>query len=236
MKISILTATFNSAKYIKKLIESLNKQDLKKFEWIIIDNISKDKTLKIIRDKFKGECQIICEKDNGIYQALNKGLKIAKYDYYLVLGCDDFLFDDGLDIFLKSLKDKPDAITAQVFIGKKINKVKGSPRILNRQFKYFSAHSVGTIFKKDIHSKIGYYNERYQIASDQEFMMKLAIDYKGYIKEINSVVGIFGTSGKSSTNVFECLSESFNVSIKYDNRYILLFIYFLKLIKNIHIL
>ena len=77
MKISIITATFNSQNFITTNLNSINNQTYKNFEHLIIDNKSQDKTLEIIKNNGKN-IKIISEKDNGIYDAFNKGHSLGK--------------------------------------------------------------------------------------------------------------------------------------------------------------
>ena len=80
MKISVITPTFNSEKTIAKNVESILKQSYKDFEHIIIDNLSSDKTLEIVRQLYKdlpSNLRIISEKDTGISEAFNKGIKFC---------------------------------------------------------------------------------------------------------------------------------------------------------------
>ena len=92
-KISIITVTLNSEKYIEDTIQSVIQQTYQNIEYIIIDGASEDGTLDIIK---KHEDKIdywIAEPDNGISDAMNKGLKIAKGDYVLFLQSDDYMAD-----------------------------------------------------------------------------------------------------------------------------------------------
>ena len=83
MFLSIITPTFNSEKNILKNIESLNLQE-KIFEQIIVDNQSNDKTIEIINKMANYPFRIISEKDNGIYDAMNKGTEISKGDFFYI--------------------------------------------------------------------------------------------------------------------------------------------------------
>ena len=88
MKISIITTTFNSSKTVSETIESLLKQDYADFEHIIVDGLSSDNTLEIVssyKDAYEGRLKIISEKDSGLYDAMNKGIKNATGDIIGIL-------------------------------------------------------------------------------------------------------------------------------------------------------
>lgn len=92
MKISIITATYNSEKTLKDTLESVLKQTYTNYEHIIIDGMSKDSTIKIVKeyeDKYKGKLRYISEKDTGLYDAMNKGIKMATGDVIGILNSDD---------------------------------------------------------------------------------------------------------------------------------------------------
>ena len=91
-RISVITATFNSDKKLPVLIQSLQKQTDKKFEWIVVDGGSKDRTLDLLKEINDLDYKFISESDFGIYDALNKGIMKASGDFYLVIGSDDYLF------------------------------------------------------------------------------------------------------------------------------------------------
>ena len=93
MKISIITPTFNSEKFISSNVNSIKNQTYKNFEHLIIDNKSKDKTVEIIKNEGKN-LKIISESDKGIYDAFNKGIALAKGDVISIINSDDYLADD----------------------------------------------------------------------------------------------------------------------------------------------
>ena len=95
-KITIITVCYNSEKTIKDTLDSVLKQSFVDYEHLIIDGKSKDNTLKIIKDyemKYDGKLRVISEKDKGIYDAMNKGIKNAKGNIIGILNSDDIFAD-----------------------------------------------------------------------------------------------------------------------------------------------
>ncbi|MEG1998705.1 MAG: glycosyltransferase, partial [Bacteroidales bacterium] len=90
MKISIITCTYNSATTIADTIRSVNRQTYQDIEHIIVDGLSNDNTLEIVKANTTYRQHIISEKDNGIYDAFNKGIRAATGDIVGVLNSDDF--------------------------------------------------------------------------------------------------------------------------------------------------
>jgi len=105
---SIITACLNSEKTIGETIESLQSQDISPdlYEHIFIDGASQDNTLDIIRQKAKGNVVIVSEKDNGIYDAFNKGIKLAKGDFIYFLNSNDTLKSNDVLSFVKTEIEK----------------------------------------------------------------------------------------------------------------------------------
>ena len=92
MKISLITVTFNSAATVRDTIESVLRQTYTDIEYLIVDGASKDETVSIIKDyypKFGGRLHYISEPDKGIYDAMNKGIKMATGDVIGILNSDD---------------------------------------------------------------------------------------------------------------------------------------------------
>src|SRR5690606_11151151 len=93
-KISIITIVYNNVRDIEYTIRSVMKQTYANIEYIIVDGFSTDGTLDVI-EKYREEIAIlISEKDNGIYDAMNKGLNVATGDYVLFLNSGDELYED----------------------------------------------------------------------------------------------------------------------------------------------
>ena len=97
MKVSIITATWNSEKTIKEAINSVNKQNYKNIEHIIIDGKSTDSTMNIVNQHAHSQLINVSEKDKGIYDALNKGISIATGEIIGFLHSDDFFATSSHD-------------------------------------------------------------------------------------------------------------------------------------------
>ncbi len=106
--VSIITPTFNSEKYLTKALNSILKQKYRNFEIIVIDGQSNDKTLKIIKKFDKKIDYWISEKDKGIYDAFNKGYKLAKGELIGIVNSDDVLTPNALKILVKYYNKYPD--------------------------------------------------------------------------------------------------------------------------------
>ncbi len=97
MKVSVITATYNSAKTLRDTLDSILAQTYPDIESIIVDGASKDGTMDIVREyetRFEGRMRWISEPDKGIYDAMNKGIKMAGGDVIGVLNSDDFYHDE----------------------------------------------------------------------------------------------------------------------------------------------
>ena len=96
MKVTIITATYNSSVHISDCVESVNNQTYNDIEHIIIDGASKDNTLDIIKNIPNRVVKIVSEPDKGIYNAMNKGIQYATGDVIGILNSDDFFTSDDV--------------------------------------------------------------------------------------------------------------------------------------------
>ena len=112
MKVSIVTATYNSSKTVEDTIKSVLCQTYKEYEYIIIDGVSKDNTLDIARKyepQFEGRMRIYSEKDKGIYDAMNKGFQKATGDVLMLINSDDlFARPDAVELVVKEFEKHPE--------------------------------------------------------------------------------------------------------------------------------
>lgn len=214
-KISIITVTHNASKNLQGLIDSLKVQTDPEFEWIVADGGSNDGTVELLNSIQDLDIKISVQKDFGIYDAMNRALKIASSDYYLVLGADDRLYPDAVSQY-KSVcaYEQPDIVTAKVntSIGQ-LSPCIGNPSIRGH-LAYVSQHSVGSLIKKSLHNKFGFYSRRFPIAADHFFLKKACKDRSTIIKKVDFIAGFYPTTGVSGTDILGSMTEFFRVQVE----------------------
>ncbi len=185
--VSIVTATYNLIKsgrkdYILQNIESVHNQTYKNVEHIIIDGASTDGTLELLRPyEEKGWIKIYSEPDQGIYDAMNKGIDKASGEYIAMINSDDWLMPNGLsEIFENSDFDNQDAFFCAVNVidNKTQNKIKTEfPRALNKFFYFWGPQSTqGWLIKKSVYQKFKGHDLTYKIAADWNIFLKMLED------------------------------------------------------------
>lgn len=231
-RIAVITATYNAEEHISDLIKSLEEQTDKNFEWIVADGGSTDATVEKVKSIKNVKVTVSSQGDFGIYDAINRAIKISKSDYYVVIGADDFFYPNAIKVFNKNvLTDDFDIITAKYKSGTKVYGVRKGGSLLYKQSAYIAGHSTSTLFRKGLHDHIGYYSRAYPIAADQDFVLN-AVKYGAKIKIIEDVVGALGCGGVSNTDVLGSLTESLRVQIKHEVKFLAIGVFLLKLIKN----
>lgn len=231
--ISIITATYNAAGSLQELVESLRRQTDRGFEWIVVDGASTDGTADVLRECDDVLTNWISEPDFGIYDALNKGLKLANGEYYLVIGADDKLFANAIRDFKEAVdKSQADIVTADVLMNGKLRSIRKGPTWMFGASALISAHATGTIFRRRLHEHFGMYSRKFPIAADSLFVKQVCL---GGIKPYHAsfVAGEFGTMGVSSVDVAGILSEFFRVQLLTERCKLLqLVIYVMRLLKH----
>ena len=182
MKISIITAVYNNEKTILDSIQSIQNQSYKNIEHIIIDGGSTDNTLKIIKQNLDANSILLSEKDNGLYDAMNKGIKIATGNLIGILNSDDIYNDYNTieSIVNKFILDPDLKILYGDLVYVKENNTNDQVRYWkskNITINYFEngyVPSHPTLFlTKDVYKVVGYFDLRFKLAADYEFILRL---------------------------------------------------------------
>lgn len=176
-KVSVITTTFNDSENLKKIINRVAAQDYPNLEYIIVDGGSSDNTVEIIKEAeecFANGIRWISEPDKGIYDAINKGIKLATGD---VVG---FMFDELADDTILSQMVKKIEETGADGVHGDINYVDENGKIVRKwrmgQGSLRTGHMPGhpTLYlKKDVYERFGLYKTEYKIAADYEFMIRI---------------------------------------------------------------
>lgn len=186
MKFSIITVVYNGEKTIRRTIESVLNQEYLDYEYIIIDGLSSDSTLSIASsyiERFHGRLKVYSEKDNGIYDAMNKGIQKAIGQYIWLINADDFAESDALlniATYYDSHPTQRDAILAGGvnLVDAKTGIIKGKEYGDSLQFEArvkalkMPVSHPSTIVPRCIYNKVGLYDSQYYISGDIDFILR----------------------------------------------------------------
>jgi len=218
LKVSIITVCYNSARTIEQTIQSVVNQSYKNVEYIIIDGGSTDGTLNLIR-KYAGKIAYwVSEPDNGIFDAMNKGIRAATGDVIGIINSDDWY---GLDTVRDAVNYFMEHEEAQV--------VHGNTQFVNRdgEFCYLKRGDVepkeimyhmpshpAFFVKKQIYSQYGCFDCQYKIAADYDFLMRL-YHHKIMFHYMPGILAYFRIGGTNSRNPRQTLLEFKRILMKY---------------------
>ena len=240
MKFSIITATFNSEEYILDSLKSLNEQSYKTFESIIIDGGSSDNTIENIRTINICDQTILSEKDNGIYDALNKGIKMSSGDIIGFLHSDDAYANSNvlMNISNEFKKNNSDIVYADlVYVDKNLSsKIKRTwigGKFLDNSFHYGWMPPHPTIFiKKDIYKEFGYFDATLNISGDYDLILKIFLNKRRKLRVSYLNQKIYHMKvGGASNNHLQKFKEDYIVLRRYFNFPI--FVLFCKILRKL---
>ena len=208
INISIITINYNNAKGLQKTIQSVIHQTYKGFEYIVVDGNSSDQSREIINENAKISSDIllkwISEPDNGIYNAMNKGIRMASGKYLLFLNSGDWLADNNvIELVMPYLKGEYEIVSGELVL---VKNAKESiqlvpPQAVNLNYCIHSGLThPNTFIKKDLFKKYGYYNEQNKIVSDWEFFLIVCGLKKCKYQVIPVLISFFVMDGISVQN------------------------------------
>ena len=219
MKFSIITVVKNDKINIESTINSLSRQNFSDYEHIIIDGNSSDGTSGLIKRVIRNKKKIIYirKKDKNLYQALNRGIKIAKGDFIGILHSGDKYFNDKvLELVNTKISNKIDILSGfLIYVDNNLKK----KRIWNYKIKNLSPYNVfkiahpTTFISKKIFKKIGYYNTLYTISSDTDFLLRVSKIPNISFKLLQRTFIVMKTGGLSTSfsRVFRKIYEDFKI-------------------------
>mgnify|MGYP002614784910 CR=1 FL=1 len=196
MKVSIITSCFNREATIGGTIESVLGQDYPDIEYIVIDGASRDGSLNIIKSYEGRIARIVSEPDNGMYEALNKGIRLATGDIVGLLHSDDFfihksIISDIVEVFKQTQADLVygnglyvDAVDTDKVVR---NWISGSYSHWKVGCGWLPLHPTVYI-RRDVIERHGLYDESYKIAADSEFLIRYLYEAELRIAYLNKYV------------------------------------------------
>ena len=239
-KISIITVCLNSEKTIEKTIKSILEQNYLNKEIIIIDGKSTDRTLEILNKYSKDIKIIISEKDEGLYHAMNKGIKFSEGEIIAILNSDDVFFDCNV---LKNISNYflnnsgVEIILSDTYI---INNLQDKKIIRKYKVKNFknwhlrfgvSPPHPSSFIRKSVYLKHGLFDLEFKYASDFELLFRFIYNKRIKFSKFNFPTALMSLGGVSNRNFRSVINSSkeINLAIKKNGFYSNLFFILLRL-------
>lgn len=208
MKVSIITAAFNSADTIRDTLHSVAQQTYQPVEHVIIDGLSRDNTLAIVGE-FPHVARVVSEKDKGIYDAMNKGLKLASGEVVGILNSDDFYNSpEVLSQVMSAFQDPAvDVVYGDLQYVKQndvyvVTRHWKSGRYKKKYFYYGWMPPHPTFFvRRKIYDEVGLFNTDLRSAADYEMMLRILVRYNARASYVPSVLVKMRAGGMSNASL-----------------------------------
>lgn len=210
MKLSIITINYNNAEGLRKTVKSVMKQTYHDFEYIIVDGASTDGSVEVIRE-YENQLHIThstihllwsSEKDNGIYDAMNRGIRKAKGEYTLMLNSGDYLVDEYVLERMVIELDGTDIVQGNIVIEQEDKKIikcgYGKSDISFVDVMKGDFLHQASFCKIDLFERYGYFDESYRINGDTVFYAKCLGFGDATFRYINQNIAYFDTTGISA--------------------------------------
>lgn len=210
MKISIITATWNSGTTLRDTLESVLSQSYKNFEHIIVDGLSSDDTLNLIHEfepRYNGKLRVVSEKDKGLYDAMNKGIAMATGEVIGILNSDDFYTStDVLQRIVDEIVDV-DAVYGDIHYVNSTNLSKCVRYYSSKGFKrwkmrlgFMPAHP-SFYCRRTIYTRYGLFDLNFKVSADFEQLLRLIYINKITLKYLPLDFVTMRTGGASSSGI-----------------------------------
>jgi len=213
LKISLITVCYNADATIRRCIESIVSQNFKNIEYIIVDGASTDKTIDII-NKYKDHTSIfLSEHDNGIYDAMNKGIKLASGDIVGMLNADDFFANDSVlsEVALAFKQQEADIVYGNLdYIDSRQKTVRKwrSDKYKPLMFNWGWMPPHPTFYcKRNLFNDYGFYSMEFGSAADYELMLRFMHRNNLRVIFINKVLVKMSIGGKSNESYLNRLKS-----------------------------
>ena len=199
-KVSVITVALNSAKTIAETVQSIAWQTHIDIEYIVIDGLSTDGTMNILRSLESHIDILASERDGGIYDAMNKGIKKANGEVIVFLNADDIMLPRGIELAVAAMdaNDLDFYFGGTLFSGGLVSGYR--PHRLYLGLDYIaSAHSGSFFVRRKVHDEIGLYDGKFKTSADYDFFLRMiSRGYVGGGARANEITSVFRPGGFSS--------------------------------------
>lgn len=227
MKISIITATYNSNRFIEDCLKSVREQTYRDIEHIVIDGGSTDGTLDVLRKYETGITKIVSEKDNSVYEAMNKGLALATGQVIGFLHSDDLYTDSrSIEHIMTAFDDHgTDTVYGDLIyvdrcnVDKIIRHWTAGPLDGDKLRWGWTPPHPAFFVKKELYDKYGYFDTTYKIASDYDMTLRLLHKHQVTTHHLNEVIvkmRVGGISNCSIWHIIKKMKEDYAISRSYN--------------------
>lgn len=217
---SIITICFNSEKTIERTIKSVLAQTYKDYEYIIVDGCSTDSTLDIVKKYeplFEGRMKWKSEPDKGIYDAMNKGIRMATGDIIGIVNSDDWLETDALEKVI-GCYEKNNNESNTLYCGDIVfHYNNGDTKCMDANISLFKKQAPlyimtgirhpATFVPRDVYEKVGLFNEKMKLSADQDFILRCYFQGVNFY-HVNDVLSNMAAGGLSTDNTKASLEAS----------------------------
>lgn len=209
-KISIIVISLNTKKEFKKTIESVLNQKYSNFELIVIDGLSIDGTIDYIKQIKKKITKLVIERDSGIYDAMNKGIKLAESDWTIFMNSGDvFNSNFTLNNCCKFFNDSNDVIYGNTKVITKIFNYFVKATKFNKSSNKMSFCHQSSFTKTKVLKSLNF-NAQYKLSADFDLFMKLLLKNKKFSKKEITISNIMN-EGMSDRNRFSVFLENYKI-------------------------
>lgn len=219
MKLSLITVTFNSSKTLPETLQSVLSQIYFDIEYIIVDGASKDNTVDIIKEyepQFEGRMKWISEPDKGLYDAMNKGIRMATGDVVGILNSDDLFMDNRVLADIVAAFDKQtDAVFGNLYfvdqenVEQIVRVWKGSPY---KSFKsgWHPAHPTFYV-RREVYKKYGVFDTTFDVSADFELMLRFIEKHQIRTKYFDRYMVRMRMGGESTGSIKNIIRGNKNI-------------------------
>ncbi len=216
MRFSIITICFNSEKTIDRTIKSVLAQTYKDYEYIIVDGCSKDGTLDIVKQYeplFEGRMKWKSEPDKGIYDAMNKGIRMATGDIIGIVNSDDWLETDAVEVVAKAFEDTNTLYCGDIvfhYTNGEQKRMDANIPLFKRNASLWIMNGIrhpATFVPRDVYDKIGLFNDKMKLSADQDFILRCYFQGVKFY-HVNEVLSNMAAGGISTNNTTASLEAS----------------------------